>query len=212
MLAEWGPARVTAEGLGFALDMGPRTAAVRPGAPALFLQRPGARPGGGAGRTPACRRSSATCWHPRSPWRQPSPGGWPGSGRPRNRGDSWSGGGPLTRLAAARLQMVPLVLALVQDAGNRAQALDSRGFNGAAARTSYRDVPDTAAQRAFRAVALLLAVAAVALRISGQWPDMQWPACSGPGECPDEAAIAPGADYGLQLPRGGRVRPAGSGG
>ena len=37
-------------------------------------------------------------------------------------------------------------------------------------RTSYRDVPDTAAQRAFRAVALLLAVAAVALRISGQWP------------------------------------------
>jgi energy-coupling factor transport system permease protein len=83
------------------------------------------------------------------------------------------GGGPLRRLAAARLQMVPLVLSLIEDAGERAQALDARGFNGSRTRTSYRDVPDTAAQRAFRAVALLLAAAAVALRLSGQWPELQ---------------------------------------
>jgi energy-coupling factor transport system permease protein len=93
-------------------------------------------------------------------------------------------GGPLPRLAAARLQMVPLVLSLIQEAGDRAQALDSRGFNGPMARTSYREVPDTAAQRTFRAVALLLAAAAVALRISGQWPEMQWPEMQWPGGVP----------------------------
>jgi energy-coupling factor transport system permease protein len=89
-------------------------------------------------------------------------------------------GGLLPRLAAARLQMVPLVLSLIQEAGDRAQALDSRGFNGARTRTSYREVPDSFAQKTFRAVALLLAAAAVALRVSGHWPDTQWPAVRWP--------------------------------
>ncbi len=130
--------------------MGARTAAVRRGVPALFRSPSACRTWWRRCQRAGCRRSSATCWHPRSPWCRPSPGGWRGSGRPRNPGDWWSGGGLLPRLAAARLQMVPLVLSLIQEAGDRAQALDSRGFNGAAARTSYREVPDTAAQRAFR--------------------------------------------------------------
>jgi energy-coupling factor transport system permease protein len=71
--------------------------------------------------------------------------------------------------------MLPLVLSLIQDAGERAQALDARGFNGARVRTSYRDVADSAGQRGFRAVALLLAAAAVVIRISGLWPEVQWP-------------------------------------
>ena len=71
-------------------------------------------------------------------------------------------GGLLSRLGALRLQMVPLVLALMDDAGSRAQALDARGFGSPGPRTSYRDVADPPAQRLFRAAALVLAAAAVA--------------------------------------------------
>jgi energy-coupling factor transport system permease protein len=73
--------------------------------------------------------------------------------------------GLVNRLKAARLQMVPLVLGLVHDAGIRAQALDARGFRRAGPRTSYREVNDSTAQRVFRLAVLLLAGAAVALRI-----------------------------------------------
>ncbi len=74
-------------------------------------------------------------------------------------------GGLSSRLAAARLQMVPLVLALTADAGNRAQALDARGFGGPGARSSYREVVDSAAQRRFRAAAILAAAGAVSFRL-----------------------------------------------
>lgn len=173
VLAEWGAARVTGEGLGFALDMGARTAAyvmvfllfsftVRVPDLVAVLSERRVPPQFGyvlastltlapaiAGRLERIRRAQ------------------------ESRG-LVLGGGPLRRLAAARLQMLPLVLSLVQDAGERAQALDSRGFGATKARTSYREVPDSAAQRGFRAGALLLAAAAVALRIFGLWPDMQW--------------------------------------
>ena len=183
VLAEWGAARVTTEGLGFALDMGTRTAAyvvvfllfsftVR--VPDLVAVMSARRLPPQFGYVLASTLTLAPAISGRL-------------ARIRQAQESRGlvvRGGPLSRLAAARLQMVPLVLSLIQEAGDRAQALDSRGFNGAAARTSYRDVPDTAAQRAFRAVALLLAVAAVALRISGRWPDMQWPDLQWPGGVP----------------------------
>jgi energy-coupling factor transport system permease protein len=79
-------------------------------------------------------------------------------------------GGLLSRLAAARLQMVPLVLGLIEDAGSRSQALDARGFARPGLRTSYRTLADPRAQRGIRAAFLLLAAAAVLLRVVVSWP------------------------------------------
>lgn len=79
--------------------------------------------------------------------------------------------GLVHRVAAFRLQAVPLVLALVDDAGTRAAALDARGFSSPGPRTSYRSVPDPAVQRLLRVVLVLSAAAAVAVRL---WP-VPWP-------------------------------------
>lgn len=75
--------------------------------------------------------------------------------------------GPVARLAAFRQQVVPLVLSLVEDAGTRAAALEARGFGAPGPRTSYREVPDSAAQRLLRPALVLAAAAAVAWRL---WP------------------------------------------
>ncbi|WP_285241481.1 energy-coupling factor transporter transmembrane component T [Pseudarthrobacter sp. MEB009] len=75
--------------------------------------------------------------------------------------------GPVARLAAFRQQAVPLVLSLVEDAGTRAAALEARGFGAPGPRTSYREVPDSAAQRLLRPALVLAAAAAVAWRL---WP------------------------------------------
>jgi energy-coupling factor transport system permease protein len=83
-------------------------------------------------------------------------------------------GGLWSRAGALRLQMIPLVLALMDDAGNRAQALEARGFGSPGPRTSYRDVADPPAQRLFRAAACVLAAAAVAARLVVSWP-AGWP-------------------------------------
>ncbi|MDQ0259986.1 energy-coupling factor transport system permease protein [Sinomonas atrocyanea] len=73
--------------------------------------------------------------------------------------------GPGGRVLAARLQAVPLVLALVDEAGERALALDARGQALPGPRTAYVDEPDSAAQRALRwalvAVSAALVVAAL---------------------------------------------------
>jgi energy-coupling factor transport system permease protein len=79
------------------------------------------------------------------------------------------GGGLLPRLAAVRLQMVPLVLALIQDAAGRSQALDARGFGSAGRRSSYREVGDSVVQRRFRLTLLSVGAAAVILRLAGAW-------------------------------------------
>ena len=71
----------------------------------------------------------------------------------------------LPRVAAFRLQAVPLVLSLVEDAGTRAAALEARGFSNAGPRTSYRDVPDSGGQRILRAALVLAALVAVAARL-----------------------------------------------
>lgn len=73
--------------------------------------------------------------------------------------------GLVHRLAAFRLQAVPLVSALVEEAGTRAAALEARGFTGTGPRTSYRVVPDTDRQRWLRLLLLLGAAAAVAARL-----------------------------------------------
>ncbi|WP_369047202.1 energy-coupling factor transporter transmembrane component T [Sinomonas sp. P10A9] len=57
---------------------------------------------------------------------------------------------PGGRILAARLQVLPLVLALVDEAGERATALDARGQRLPGPLTSYVDEPDSAAQRVLR--------------------------------------------------------------
>jgi energy-coupling factor transport system permease protein len=73
--------------------------------------------------------------------------------------------GFLHRAAAFRLQAVPLVSALVEDAATRAAALDARGFGNSGPRTSYREVPDRPGERRLRIALLLAAIAAVAARL-----------------------------------------------
>lgn len=73
--------------------------------------------------------------------------------------------GVLRRMAAFRWQAVPLVLSLVEEAGTRAAALEARGFGETGPRTSYREVTDPPFQRRLRMVLLLAAAAAVALRL-----------------------------------------------
>ena len=149
VLAQWGPARVTAEGLGFALEVGTRTTACvlvlllfsfTVSVPDLLaaLAARNIPPQFGfvvastltllpavARRLDRIRQAQET------------------------RGMVVRGG-LLARLGALRLQMVPLVLALMDDAGSRAQALEARGFGSPGPRTSYRDVADPPVQRGLR--------------------------------------------------------------
>ena len=71
------------------------------------------------------------------------------------------------RVGAFRWQAVPLVLSLVDEAGIRAAALQARGFGSAGPRTSYREVPDPPAQRWIRLVLVFAAAASIAARL---WP------------------------------------------
>ncbi|MEC5179924.1 energy-coupling factor transporter transmembrane component T [Arthrobacter sp. CG_A4] len=169
VLASWGPARVTAEGLGFALELGARTAAcvlvlllfsftvsVADLVAALTARRVPPQFG--------FVLASALTLLPAMATRLV---------RIRQAQEARGlvlGGGLPARLGAARLQMVPLVLGLIEDAGSRAQALDARGFGRPGPRTSYREVPDSAAQQRIRAVLLLLAAAGVTWRLVSSWP------------------------------------------
>ena len=137
VLAGWGPARVTAEGLGFAVDMGLRTSAF-----VLVLMLFSF-----SVRVPDLVAALATL-------RLPPQFGYVlastlmlapiiAARLHTVRQAQESRGlvvekGLGSRLRAVRLQMVPLVLGLVHDAGTRAQALDARGFRRAGPRTSYR--------------------------------------------------------------------------
>jgi energy-coupling factor transport system permease protein len=69
------------------------------------------------------------------------------------------------RAAAFRWQAVPLVLSLVEEAGTRAAALQARGFGSAGPITSYRQVQDSPVQRWVRLVLLLGALAAITARL-----------------------------------------------
>lgn len=169
VLAQWGPARVTAEGLGFALELASRTAAC---VLSLLLfsftvNVPDLTTALAARRLPPqfsfVLASTLTL--------VPAMAGRLARIRQAQeaRGLVVRHGLP-SRLAAARLQAVPLVLGLVEEAGLRAQALDARGFGTTGPRTSYRQLQDPPGQRIFRTAALLLAAAAVALRLITDWP------------------------------------------
>ncbi|MDQ0756717.1 energy-coupling factor transporter transmembrane component T [Arthrobacter sp. B3I4] len=169
VLAQWGPARVTAEGLGFALELASRTGA----SVLVFLlfsltvSVPDLLTALVARRIPpqfSFVLASTLTLVPEIARRLE---------RIRHAQEARGlvvGGGLLSRVAAVRLQSVPLVLGLVEDAGVRAQALDARGFSNKGPRTSYRQVADPPGQRLFRAAALLLAASAVVLRLSSSWP------------------------------------------
>ncbi|MFF1254333.1 energy-coupling factor transporter transmembrane component T [Pseudarthrobacter sp. NPDC058329] len=73
--------------------------------------------------------------------------------------------GLLHRIAAFRLQAVPLVSALVEEAGTRGAALEARGFGSTGPRTSYREVPDRPSERLLRILLLVAAAAAVVARL-----------------------------------------------
>jgi energy-coupling factor transport system permease protein len=166
VLASWGPARVTAEGLSFALEMGLRTAAfvfvlmvfsfsIR--VPELVAALTARRVPPQVGYVLASTLLLAPLVAARLE-------------KVRQAQESRGlvvGRGIGSRAAAIRLQMVPLVLGLVHDAGIRAQALDARGFRSAGSRTSYTEVRDSAAQAAFRVVAIVLALAAAGWRLVG---------------------------------------------
>ena len=165
VLAQWGPARVTAEGLGFALELATRTIA---SVLVLLLfsftvSVPDLLTALAARRIPvqfSFVLASTLTLVPAMAGRLE---------RIRQAQEARGlvvGGGLLSRLAAARLQAVPLVLGLVEDAGIRAQALDARGFGAPGPRTSYRQLPDPPGQRLLRAGLLLIAAAAVVLRLS----------------------------------------------
>ncbi len=172
-----GPARVTAEGLGFAADMGLRTAvfvvvflafsfSVQPADLMALLTRYRVPPQLGF---VLCSTLSIA----------PAVGG-----RARRIAQAQQSRGLVTgsgvrgRLRAVRQQAVPLVLALLHEAGSRADSLEARGFGGRGPRTSYREVSDTPAQRIFRWLALAALAVFLVLWFG---PGLFGPALSGPG-------------------------------
>ncbi|MCY0904317.1 energy-coupling factor transporter transmembrane component T [Arthrobacter sp. H14-L1] len=153
-----GPVRVTAEGLEFAAGMGLRTAvfvvvflafsfSVRPADLMALLSKYRLPPQLGFVLCSTLTIAPAV------------------SGRARRIAQAQQSRGLVTgpgaggRLRAVRQQAVPLVMALLHEAGSRADSLEARGFGGRGPRTSYREVPDSPAQRIFR----WLAVAALAV-------------------------------------------------
>lgn len=164
VLAAFGPARVTAEGLGFALDMGLRTSAF---VLVLMLFSFSVRVPDLVAALTTLRvppqfsyvLASTLLLAPITAARLKTV---------RQAQESRGlviGKDFRSRVHALRLQMLPLVLGLVNEAGTRAQALDARGFRRPGPRTSYREVHDSAAQRLFRWAVLLLGGAAVVLRL-----------------------------------------------
>ncbi|MCU1517897.1 MAG: energy-coupling factor transporter transrane protein EcfT [Pseudarthrobacter sp.] len=164
VLAQWGPARVTAEGLSFALQ---RAAQLSAAVLALLVFSFGvsvpdlvaALSGKGIQGRVAFVLASTLTLVPAA-----------ASRLERIRQAQEARGlvirrGLLHRMAASRLQAVPLVSALVEEAGTRGAALDARGFGSTGPRTIYREVPDRPLERLLRTFLLLAAVVAVAARL-----------------------------------------------
>jgi energy-coupling factor transport system permease protein len=157
-----GPVRVTAEGLAFAADMGLRTAvfvvvflvfsfSVQPADLTALLTAYRVPPQLGFVLCSTLTLAPAI------------------AGRARRIAQAQQSRGLVTgtglrgRLRSVQQQAVPLMLALVHEAGSRAESLEARGFGGRGHRSSYRQVPDSAAQRIFRALALLALAGFLAL-------------------------------------------------
>lgn len=164
VLAHWGPVRITAEGLAFALERTVLLAAVVvslllfsftvrvPDLVAALSAR------GVSGRVAFVLASTLTLLPAITARTAVIRQAQEARGLVIRRG-------VLHRAAAFRLQAVPLVLSLVEEAGTRAAALDARGFSSTGPRTSYREVPDPTGQRILRAALVLAAAAAVGARL-----------------------------------------------
>ena len=164
VLAEWGPARVTSEGLSFAVQRAAQLSAAVlallvfsfsvsvPGLVAALSAK------GVHGRFAFVLASTLTLLPAITSRLERIRQAQEARGLVIRRGI-------LARAAVFRLQAVPLVSALVEDAATRAAALDARGFGSTGPRTSYRDVPDRQWERFLRLVLVLAAAAAVAARL-----------------------------------------------
>jgi energy-coupling factor transport system permease protein len=164
VLAQWGPARITAEGLGFALQ---RAAQLSAAVLALLVFSfsvsvpdlvAALSAKGVHGRFAFVLASTLTLLPAISTRLERIRQAQEARGlviRP----------GLLHRMAAFRMQAIPLVTALVEDAATRAAALEARGFAATGPRSSYREVPDPPRERRLRALLLLAAAAAVVLRL-----------------------------------------------
>lgn len=80
-----------------------------------------------------------------------------------------TGTGPAGWLQRVRLRAVPLVLASMQDAQDRAVHLSARGFPATGVRTRLRKVPDSQIQRIIRWVATIVAVLGPVLILLTVW-------------------------------------------
>ncbi|MFP5313424.1 MAG: energy-coupling factor transporter transmembrane component T family protein [Actinomycetes bacterium] len=164
VLAEWGPARVTSEGLGFA---GQRFLQLAAAVLALLLFSFSASvpdvvaalsARGVRGRFAFVLASTLTLL----------PGIAARARRIRQAQESRGlvvARGPASRIRAFPLQAVSLVLSLIEDAATRVAALEARGLSSTGPRSSYRVVPDSGLQRTVRAVLVLAALTAVVLRL-----------------------------------------------
>ncbi|HSU70264.1 MAG TPA: energy-coupling factor transporter transmembrane component T [Micrococcaceae bacterium] len=172
VLWEAGAARVTVEGLGFAADMGLRTAvfvvvflafsfSVQPADLMALLAKYRVPPQLGFVLCSTLTIAPAVAERGRRI-----------SQAQQARG-LVTGAGLRGRLRAVQQQAVPLVLALLHEAGSRADSLQARGFGGRGARTSYRIVPDSPGQRIFRWLVLAGLVVFLVLWF--------WPGLLGPG-------------------------------
>jgi energy-coupling factor transport system permease protein len=164
VLAQWGPARVTAEGLHFALE---RAAQLSAAVLVLLLCS------STISVPDLVAALSARGVHARFAFVLAStltllPAITTGLTRIRHAQEARGlviAGNIFRRLAAFRWQAVPLVLSLIDQAGSRAAALEARGFGTPGPHTSYREVPDPPLQRLLRVVLLLAAAAAIAVRL-----------------------------------------------
>ncbi|MET1088292.1 MAG: energy-coupling factor transporter transmembrane component T [Arthrobacter sp.] len=164
VLAEWGPARVTSEGLSFALQ---RAAQLSAAVLALLVFSfsvsipdlvAALSTKGMHGRFAFVLASTLTLLPAITSRLERIRHAQEARGLVIRRGLLHQG-------SAFRRQAVPLVSALVEDAATRAAALEARGFGNAGARTSFRDVPDPNWERWLRFLLLLAAAAAVAARL-----------------------------------------------
>ncbi|MCZ2405052.1 energy-coupling factor transporter transmembrane protein EcfT [Paenarthrobacter sp. Z7-10] len=153
VLWTFGPARVTAEGLFFAASMGLRTAVfvvvflafsfhVQPADLMALLTKYRTPPQLGFVLCSALTIAPAIAARARR------------VAQAQQARGLVTGSGLRGRLAAVREQAVPLVLALLHEAGSRADSLEARGFGGRSRRTSYREVTDSRAQQVFRTMLL----------------------------------------------------------
>ncbi|MCU1441425.1 MAG: hypothetical protein JWP85_2422 [Rhodoglobus sp.] len=166
VLAQWGPARVTVEGLLFALGIGSRITALvlcsllllittNPASLMTSLSKNGMSP------KMSYVISSTLQIIPAFQTRAESI-----LLAQQARGLKLRGN-PIRRIRALLPLISPLILGMFTDVEERSTAMEARGFSSTATHTSLMIVPDSVVQRVARWVFVALAVASVVLSFSG---------------------------------------------